>query len=142
MIPLPSWMKDGFKNSACPYCHAPCKASGVYGVGIREENTPQGTIKTFCYEYKCVDCNKRSVFTGFPTSYEEYISDLIEIAEVSGEDPKEEMRNEKSEMTDKEVKQLYKMMNDTEYYEDFLDKLGILDQYPEFRFKKGTDENK
>lgn len=147
MIPLPKWMKDGFRKSSCPHCKKTCKKRGVYGVGIREEvGKNDEVVKSFCYEYRCPFCDKRTVFTGFPSSYEDFVNDLIEIAQIpiieeeAVEAPPE---TKAGGMSDKEVEEGKKIIEETDYFEDLLSKLGILDQYPELKDKPDeTNENK
>ena len=145
MIPLPKWIRDGFRGSRCPHCNKVCKKKGVYGIGIREENDKDGNnFRSFCYEYKCPFCEKRSVFAGFPTSYEDFINDVMEIADLEPEDeegPHQTLVEPKSVgMSDQEVNEGKRIVSSTDYFEDLLSKLGILDQYRDLPNEK--NENK
>jgi hypothetical protein len=102
-----------------------------------------GSFNSFCYEYKCPFCEKRSVFAGFPTSYEDFINDVMEIAdlEIADEGPRETLVEPKPVgMSDQEVNDGKRMISSTEYFEDLLSKLGILDQYRDLPNEK--NENK
>lgn len=146
MIPLPKWMKDFFINSVCPFCKKSCKRKGVYGLGVREEeHNKKGHTKIFCYEYKCPYCNNRSVFTGFPTSFEDFIADMIDIADIPimMDDPEVESPNTTSKtggMSDQEIENAKKMISDSHFFDDLLGKLGIKDQYPDINKESGPPQ--
>ena len=153
MIPLPKWIKEFFDKSLCPYCKKSLKSEGVCGIGIREEKSENKSIHSFFYQYKCSNCSNWSVFTGFPTTYEDFIADIIEVAklpmptmddirelekEMEGIEGTEgnppNIHRKKSGMTDQEVRDFKKMIDDNEY---FLAELGF-----NMDLEEEQDENK
>lgn len=164
MIPLPKWVLDVLNQSFCPNekCNKPLTKRGVVGIGIREEVVKRRKMQSFCYEYDCPYCKQKTAFTGFPTTFNDFILDLIDLSEsfpekdmpefvgevMDGpkdmdddsdydETPKHRWPPKKSRITEKEMKECIKFLNETEFYDDFLEKLGIkkLD-------KEAPDENK
>jgi hypothetical protein len=151
MIPLPKWIKEIFDKGSCPHCKKNLQKKGVFGVGIREEKVKKKKSYSFCYEYTCPSCSERTVFTGFPVTFEDFIGDLIDISEIFpetsgkmeelteadyegmeegfGDDTEEPTaippKKKPTGMTDKEAKEGMKLIQETKYYEDLLDKLGI-----------------
>lgn len=124
-------MREAFKNSVCPHCDAPCIKRGVFGIGVREQQRKKrGTVFTFFFEYHCHNCDKQSVFPGFDTSFDDFIGDCIDISEMSfDEEKKPAIKKEPEGMTDKEVADGKKLLNDCETFQEFLDRMGISEQY-------------
>lgn len=140
MIPLPRWMRDAFKNSVCPYCEAPCERRGVFGIGVREQQRKKkGLIFTFFFEYRCHECEKESIFPGFDTSFDSFIGDCIDISEMPFDESEKKVKQKPPEgMTDGEVADGKKMLNDCETFIEFLDRMGITEQY---NLPEEEDEN-
>lgn len=141
MIPLPRWMREAFKHSICPYCDSACKKTGVFGIGIRENanNTEQNRF-TFFFEYHCHKCEKNSIFPGSETSFDEFIGDCIDIAEMPFEEQSKEKKKVKAEgMTDKEVADAKKLLNECSTFDEFLYRTGISEQ---FNIEDKKDEEK
>lgn len=145
MVYLPKWMQDVLEKACCPFCKATLTKSGVFGLGMREEKKKM----TFCYEYKCSKCKNCSIFTGFPTSWHEFISDIIEIAQKadeSGDAPVDEMKDLmtskespiKKKISKEEVTDALKTLNESEDLRDYFTKIGIEMNLPE----STTDESK
>jgi hypothetical protein len=130
MFKLPKWVADTFDQSSCPFaeCKKKLESQGVAAVGIREELEP-GTKKlilSFFYEYKCPHCSNRSVFTGFPTSLEDFIGDMIEIANL----PTDKLVNEsqpKSKISPSEIKEARRFIRKVKDFKDFMKFFGIDD---------------
>jgi hypothetical protein len=141
MIHLPKWMREIFDKSFCPEptCRKPLEYKGVYGVGCQEEKTKKRTRLVFCYNYRCPKCNGRTVFTGPPTNWEEFITDIIEISEIpdsASKLPQAEAdeapppAKSKSKISPSEVSELKNILDESDNLKDFFNKLGITFDQP------------
>lgn len=136
MLKLPQWIQNIFDQSTCPFadCKKKLDKNGVVAVGIREEpdaETKKMTL-SFFYEYKCNSCHNRSVFTGFPTTFEDYIGDMIEISNLPMEDPNQEERaHRRSKISAAEIKAARKFIRKVRDYKDFMKFFGIEDVEPD-----------
>lgn len=133
----------------CPHCSSLLKSSGVYGVGLRE-NTKKGQIELlFGFDYKCEKCKNYSTFSGFKTTHDAFISDIMEIYSNVDNDPGEITKEDeiekkiekkqnikKSCISDEEVQSIKNFLNECDNFNDLLHKLGVLN------ISKDTDENK
>jgi CRISPR/Cas system-associated protein Cas10 (large subunit of type III CRISPR-Cas system) len=136
MIKLPVWVREIFGQSVCPFktCQKKLTEENVIAVGIRnEESKEDGEILSFFYEYRCPHCGKRSVFTGFPTSMEDFISDLIDLNDEDEEDDEEmEVPGEKkSKISSAEIDAARKLLRKSKNYKEFMGYFGINDVEPE-----------
>lgn len=141
MLKLPKWIMDIFEKSVCPFpdCKVPLEEAGVVAEGIREEYLPNTTkpVLSFYYEYKCKHCGNRSVFTGFQTTIEDFIADMMEVAGIDWEDfvmeddddddtdDTESQPRGKSKISSSEYNHALRMLKKAKYYEDFLKSFGI-----------------
>jgi hypothetical protein len=149
MLSLPKWVQRIFAESFCPHCDKKkiktrLRASGVFAQGVREEMSKKTKRMRLSYyfEHRCEVCDKPSRFSGFPTNMHDFIADMIEVsnsplqdAVVSTEEnqmarakpkPKAEKDGIPVEgISDEEVESFKRMMEETQYFEDLLDKIGI-----------------
>lgn len=133
MIKLPKWVLEIFEQSACPFeeCKVKLVPSGVIAVGIREEKIEGSNkpILSFYYEYKCLKCKKRSQFTGFPTSMEDFIGDMLEIANINVNI--NGFERGKTKISVAELDEAKKLLRKSKNFKDFSGYFGILDVEPE-----------
>ena len=149
MMELPGWLNEFRDRSRCPNCSHKLSKKGVFGLGIREEIHKGKKVTSFCFEYLCPSCDNRSVFTGFPITFEQFIESIADLAkpvdniesyETDSEDIQEEVKPQKKKkagITDNEMKKFSKELKDIQSHEEFLEKLGINIQ----EYKKRKNEN-
>lgn len=142
---LPKWLDDAFAQSFCisEKCERKLHRKGVIGVGIREEAQAGSdeTILSFCYEYRCPYCGNRSVFSGFPTTIEDFVADMMEIGGFPIDEVDEPPK--KSKISNSEVSEAKRIINNSKNFEELMEKMGINREYIEwFRHKPGNDEDK
>jgi len=136
MINLPQWLQRVLDESVCPACKIKADKTGVFAVGIREEvhAKTKRTFLSFFFLYVCNKCKKMSTFSGLPTSFEDFIGDMMEIASSPTpttadfqnlEEIHEAAEESQQGITDKEVKDLKKSLKSAKYFEDFLTDIGI-----------------
>jgi phage FluMu protein Com len=161
---LPDWIEAEFQKRPCPHCKKLLNLKGVIAQGIRDEPRVKTKLLHFV-EYKCSSCKQITFFT-VPITLEEFVDGMQSILDPQSEqmteedeeflnnlDPEslnlDELEKElgmkkskkKSQITDEEVNSLKKILDNTEYYEDFLDKLNI-DIHPNQKDKDSKDEDK
>ena len=130
MINLPEWIQKTLEESTCVFCQNKMKKENVYAVGISEEISSKNNQKylSFFYNYYCTDCKKKSTCTGFPTSFENFIKDMIKIFNTGDESNISDLSNNiktPSKISNSEIADLKKLLKNTKYHEDFLAKIGI-----------------
>ena len=76
---LPKWIRKTFKSITCPHekCGVKLTSKGVFGFGIRDEKNNK---IVFCFDYMCSSCLQRTTFTGFPTTLEQFTSNVADSA--------------------------------------------------------------
>lgn len=150
---LPEWMKDEFEKHECGYCKKPLMEKGVETHGIREEKTKSKKKIRYVhfYDYRCPKCKNRSIFS-FPTTFKEYIQDMIELANLEmppqltdGTEPEvdnsyPDFPPRKSGITDEEFNEAKRILDESEDLKDFFGKIGIPMDTPSK--EKPEDENK
>ena len=162
MLTLPRWVRRIFAETVCPHCEknkvkTKLEHTGVYAQGIREEMSKKTKrIRlSFYYEYKCAVCGKSSRFSGFPTNMHDFIADMIDVSNsplqdaITDHENKKKVEHERNKIpvegiSEQEVESFKKMMEETQFFEDLLDKIGIT---PEERVRlkeayKDDNENK
>ena len=142
---LPKWIKKIFKMLKCPHCTSALKESNVYGIGIRENAKKDQIELLFGFDYRCDKCKKFATFSGFKTTYDGFISDIMEISSHLEHEPQEIINNapestvkkrKKSCITDEEVESALTFLNECVSFDEFLHKLGVI------TIKEEKDENK
>lgn len=158
MIHLPNWLKEAFTKQACYKCKAALDKKGVTAIGISEEKQKKqkkATLSIF-YEYHCPHCKSRATFTGFQTDWDDFISDMVDVARASNspetpdELPQAEADDEVAEapaetapktkrkgMSNVEIQDVMKDLNESADLKDFFTKLGIV-----FENKRNDEESK
>lgn len=136
MLKLPRWVQEVFDQSACPFrdCRKKLENQGVIAVGAREEKHPETKqeLLSFFYEYKCPHCRNRSVFTGFPTTLEDFIGDMIEISNSTDfAEQKVMYPDRRSKISTSEVKDALKFMRQSNDFKDFMHFFGIDEVEPD-----------
>lgn len=135
---LPKWMRDEFEKNVCPYCKEMLQEKNVKSHGIREERskTKKKLRIVHFYDYKCTKCKNTCTFS-FPTTFREFIQDMMELASyvmppqlTDGTEPEmddsfPEPEPRKSGITDEEVAEAKKVLDECEDLKDFFGKLGI-----------------
>lgn len=78
---LPKWIRKTFKSLTCPHekCGVKLTPKGVFGFGIRDDKNKI----VFCFDYMCASCLQRTTFTGFPTTLEQFTSDIADLAGIN-----------------------------------------------------------
>ena len=137
MLNLPKGIQRILDESVCPVCQEKADKNGVFAVGIREELHPKfkKTYLSFFFLYMCAKCKKPCTFSGIPTTIEDFIGDMIEVANSPMPTDTKNVdssffesgiqETEDSGISAKEIRDFKKMLNATEFYEDFLEKIGI-----------------
>ena len=144
MIKVPGWLDEFFEKGNCPNCKKTLFKNNVFGLGIREEKIRNKKVLSLCFEYFCKFCNQKTVFTGFPISFERFVSDLNEMAmldssynaytnslnENDDEENDEQYEQEKqspkkSSITTAEIKEFVEALKKIKTHDEFLEKLGI-----------------
>ncbi len=137
---LPEWMKDEFEKGECPYCESSLSEKGVQSHGIKEERskTKKKIRYVHFYDYKCQKCKDTAVFS-FPTTFKEFITDMIELSNMDmppqlhdGETTETDVDsddipvpNKKSGISDDEVSEVKKTLEESDGLKDFFGKIGI-----------------
>ena len=134
---IPEWMIGEFEKGQCPYCKKSLSEKGVQTHGIREEmsKSKKKVRYSHFYDYKCPKCKNRSVFS-FPTTLKEFINDMIDLANqamptqlsdgsMPEVDDQPDVNSRKSGITDEEVDDVKKSLNESEDLKDFFRKIGI-----------------
>jgi ribosomal protein S27E len=144
---LPEWMRGQFEKGECPYCKKPLTEKGVQTHGIKEESakSKKKTRYIHFYDYKCLKCKNRFVFS-FPTTFREFIGDMMELAGLSNDGDTGEIdesdfylpQKKKSGITDDEVSEVKRILDESDDLKDFFGKIGI----PMNKPKDQPDENK
>jgi hypothetical protein len=124
MIKLPAWLEEFIALEKCPHCSKNMSTSGVFGIGVREEKIEGNRELSFCFEYYCRNCKKKTLFSGFPTNAEQFTEDVAYVFKDGWEVVNKNKKN-KSSISDKDVKNFIKNLDKIKKYEDFLKKLGI-----------------
>ncbi len=133
MINLPKWIQRILDESVCPACEAKADKTGVFALGIKEEihsKTKKSFLSIF-FLYNCNKCKKASTFSGLPTSFDDFIENMLEVsnsptpstADCQSSDLFE--IDEEQGISDKEVQELKKSLKTSKYFEDFLTDIGI-----------------
>jgi len=147
MINLPKWLQRVLDESVCPACQAKADKTGVFALGVKEEihSKTKKTFLSLFFLYTCNKCKKASTFSGLPTSFDDFIENMLEVANSPTPSTVDNQSGEIFEddneqgISDKEVQELKKSLKASKYFEDFLTDIGIdksdLD-------KKDDDENK
>jgi hypothetical protein len=144
MINLPKWVHRIFEESYCPNCdkkgdkRTKLTRQGVCAIGLREEKSKKTKKQrlSFFFQWKCPVCKKESIFSGFQTNIHDFIGDMIEISNSPSQDAITEYSKSSGEMTppedvktegisDAEVNEIKELMENTQFFEDLLDKIGI-----------------
>jgi hypothetical protein len=145
MLALPKWVQRIFAESVCPHCakekvKSKLSLGGVFAQGVREEMSKKTKRMRLSYyfEYRCSVCSKPSRFSGFPTNMDDFIADMIEVSnspvqnDSTPSDPRRTIKSKESKpktpvegISDLEVESFKKLVEETQYFEDLLDKIGI-----------------
>lgn len=147
---IPEWMSGEFEKGQCPYCKKTLSDKGVQTHGIREElsKSKKKVRYSHFYDYKCPKCKNRSVFS-FPTTFKEFINDMVNLANQSmptqlsdgtrAEVDDQPSTERKSGITDEEVEEVKKSLDESEDLKEFFRKIGIDMKEPK---SEKDDENK
>lgn len=141
---LPEWMRGQFEKGECPYCKKPLTEKGVQTHGIKEETakTKKKIRYIHFYDYKCTKCKNLFVFS-FPTTFRDFIEDMMELSgikEINSEIDDSDFyipQKKKSGITDEEVSEAKKILDESEDLKEFFGKIGIPMNKP-----KDKDEDK
>ena len=114
---VPTWLITAIANIKCPKCGAKMKDKNVISVGIKKVEEDESKSYLF-FTHRCDVC-MHEVFI------EADEMDLDDFAYMILEDLEEQTKSQDSKITEEEVKNVVKMLKESESYEDFLKSMGI-----------------
>lgn len=137
MVEAPRWLKDKIKNLLCPFCEKPMVAEAISGYGTKN-SVDNKNVSVLFIEYQCPKCNKKPIIELEPMEMEQIVDNLI--AEWSNEEDVEEKPvkknsnvwdgnkpkvQEKSKITDEEIKEVHNILEDSKTWYDVMIRMGI-----------------
>lgn len=167
MFEVPNWLQRKFKDErfSCPSCGVIFNASGVISVGIRNVDHKKGGNRTMLWvEYLCKKCGQKVGYEICDMSLQK-LSDCILSEDIASSidafdaidesileecDSKQQKFNKpkksqkkktivKSRITQTEVKQMKKILNESETFDQFLDMIGEESTDLNGKFKIGPE---
>lgn len=120
---LPNWMSRQFNKAKCSHCGEKLNPKGVTTHGITEEKVKKSLILYHFYQYMCSKCNSETRFK-FPTDWPDFIDSIVDVAESEMMLPPQP-EEKSSFIGDDEVEELKEMLDNSEYFEDFLNQIGV-----------------
>ena len=153
MFEIPNWLQKIFKEEkfSCPSCGIRFNISGVVSIGIKNvDHKKKGGRTMLWVEYLCKECGQR-------VGYEIQDMDLRELSDsILAEDMqasatesisspktnkfKKSKNKVKSKITQVEVKQMKKFLDESKTFDEFLDMIGSNDEDLSGKFKIGPED--
>jgi len=142
---IPSWLVKHFRkeNFSCPNCRIDFDIEGVYALGIKISESTKNTREMLFCNYKCNGCKKSISWEIFDLSLSEFAIAIIDDAEEQKEedtvntDKKSKVSKSKSKISLDEKKQAINMLDESNNWVDWLNKIGI----PAEDYTKPPDNN-
>lgn len=128
MIILPHWAVPFLNNQDCPHCKSKTEVAGVIGIGVRQKDykvsSPSKGDFVMTFEYVCASCSKKSLWIADPNEQKLDLTAILEQI-ISAQGLHSGKNISKSKISDKEINDLKKALNNSKTYEDILRYLGI-----------------
>ena len=129
---LPEWVQNSLNHKICGKCSKKYSNKDIVAIGIRESESEENNYCSFYVEHKCSSCDYRSLITlnkQKEVSLENMCFTILEgirkrkLTEKSRAIKKNTNQNP---ISDKEMKNFIKFVNNTKTHEEFLKGIGVL----------------